>query len=60
MSFALIVYIYAGILAKGDSVTLYSVPMQSMEMCQREGPKLASLVSGSSKEYRFACVQTSR
>jgi hypothetical protein len=60
MSFALVIYIYAGMLAKGDSVTLYSIPMQSMEMCQKEAPKLSSLVSGSAKEYRFACVQTGK
>lgn len=60
MTYALILYIYAGILAKGDSVTLHTVPMQSMEACQKAGREAEVLVRGSAKEYRFVCVQTGK
>lgn len=57
MSFVLVMYIYAGAFAKGDSVAMFSVPMASLEACQREGPKGEALVRGSAKEYRFLCLK---
>ncbi len=57
MSFVLVIYIYAGMLAKGDSVAIHSVPMKTLEVCQREGMKGQSLVSGSTKDYRFVCLK---
>lgn len=57
MSFALVIYIYAGMLARGDSVAVYSIPMRTMEACQREGKKAEVLVSASAKEYRFVCLK---
>jgi hypothetical protein len=32
--------------------------MASMQVCQQEGPKLAALVAGSTKDYRFVCIRT--
>jgi hypothetical protein len=59
MSYVLVLYIYAGVLARGDSVSMLSIPMPSMEICQREGRKAEELVRGSAKEFRFACLKTS-
>jgi hypothetical protein len=57
MSFVLVMYIYAGVLARGDSVAIHSVPMPSMEACQREGKRGEELVKGSAKDYRFVCLK---
>jgi hypothetical protein len=58
MTYALILYIYAGVMARGDSVTLYSVPMQSLAVCEQAGKAAEGLVRGSLKEYRYVCVKT--
>lgn len=57
MTWVLLVYIYAGAWAKGDSVTMYAVPMASQEICEKNGEKLNSLVRGSTKEVRYVCMQ---
>lgn len=57
MEWMLIVYIYAGVWAKGDSVAITSVPMMTEQACNAAGENLGSLVSGSTKEIRFACVK---
>ncbi len=56
-SFILVMYVYAGMLARGDSVAMLSVPMPSMEVCQREGKRGEALVDGSAKAYRFLCLK---
>ena len=54
MSWTLVLYIYAGVLAKGDSVTLLSVPgFKSEQHCAAAGSASKPLVSGSAKELRF-------
>jgi hypothetical protein len=58
MSYVLVLYIYAGVLARGDSVSMLSIPMPSMEICQREGLKAEGLVRGSAKDLRFVCLKT--
>lgn len=60
MSFVLVMYIYAGMMAKGDSVAMLSVPMPSMEVCQREGRVGEKLVGGSAKDYRFVCLKAAQ
>jgi len=56
--FILIIYIFAGPFAKGDSVALTSVPGFSTEAaCKSAGFKASSFVVGSAKEYRFECVK---
>jgi hypothetical protein len=58
MSFVLVMYIYAGMLAKGDSVTLYSVDgFKTEQACQAAGKRAEPLVDGSTKSYRFVCLQ---
>jgi len=57
MTWVLVVYIYAGVWAKGDSVTMYAVPMASQEICESNGEKLDSLVRGTAKEVRFVCLK---
>jgi len=57
VSFVLVMYVYAGMFAKGDSVAMLAIPMPSMEVCQREGAKGKGLTGGSAKEYRFVCLK---
>jgi hypothetical protein len=57
MSYVLVMYIYAGMMAKGDSVTLSQVDgFTSMQSCQEAGKAGERLVGGSTKEYRFVCL----
>ena len=54
----LILYIYAGALAKGDSVTLTNVPgFRTEEICQTAGRASKTLVRDSYKDVRFICVR---
>jgi hypothetical protein len=58
MNWVLILYIYAGGFAKGDSVTLTSVPgFSSQSACQVAGNAAAPLVANSVKELRFVCLK---
>jgi len=57
MSWVLILYIYAGVLAKGDSVSLVTIPMQTEAACVAAGQKSEQLVNGSTKVARFTCVK---
>ena len=59
MSWILIVYIYAGVMASGDSVALTNVPgFKSEQECVSAGRTGQNLVSGtSSKVYKFVCVK---
>lgn len=55
----LVLYIYAGVMARGDSVTLLSVPnFQTEQACKEAGDKSRPLVAGSFKELRFVCLPT--
>jgi hypothetical protein len=56
-AYFLVLYIYAGALAKGDSVSLVSIPQPSLQACQAAGSAAKDLVSGSFKELRFVCVK---
>jgi len=57
MEWVLVIYIYAGMLARGDSVAVTTVPMSSEEICNEEAKKLDDLVSGSSKNVRYVCLR---
>jgi len=58
MSWTLILYIYAGALASGDSVTLMNIPnFKTEQHCQAAGNAAKPLVSGSSKNLRFICIR---
>lgn len=53
----LVLYIYAGMMSKGDSVTLHSVPgFRSEAACIAAGNKSKPLVDASTKDLRFVCL----
>ncbi|MGE4243694.1 hypothetical protein [Ramlibacter sp.] len=60
MAWILVMYVYAGMLAKGDSVAMLTVPVASQEVCEREGRKGEKLVGGSAKEYRYLCLKVDK
>ena len=56
----LIIYIYAGMLASGDSVALLQVQdsiYKTKQECTQQKKELENLVSGSAKELKIACIQ---
>lgn len=58
MSWVLVLYIFAGTFAKGDSVTLHSVNgFTNEKACIAAGEKAKPLVNGSAKEYKYVCVK---
>ena len=58
MTYILIMYIYAGMLAKGDSVTLQTVgEFTTIESCNAAGIKGKEFVKDSMKEYRYLCLE---
>lgn len=58
-TWTLVLFIYAGALAKGDSVAITNVPhFQSRGACEAAGAAMKPLVTSTFKELRFACVRT--
>lgn len=58
MTWILVLYIFAGTWAKGDSVTLNAIEgFSSHDSCVTAGNIAKPLVEGSSKELRFVCIQ---
>ena len=56
-TYVLVMYIYAGMMAKGDSVTMQIIEGYTSEKaCMEAGPLAKSLVSGSLKEYKYVCL----
>ena len=54
----LIIYIYAGVMARGDSVTTVAVPNFKTEAaCVVAGRKTAEFEANTAKEHRFVCVK---
>ena len=57
-TWTLILYVYAGLWANGDSVSLQTVTgFSSEQACVRAGVQSTPLVKGSAKEIRFVCVE---
>ena len=56
-AFYLVLYIYAGVMAQGDSVAMVSIPQQNLQSCQESGKQAEKLVSGSTKTLRFICLK---
>jgi hypothetical protein len=57
MTWVLVLYIYAGTFAKGDSVTLTTIEgFSSKATCIEAGKQSEALVSNSAKEVRYVCV----
>jgi hypothetical protein len=57
MTWILVLYIYAGPLAKGDGVSVTAIQMPTEAACNDSGRKAALLVKGSAKELRFLCLK---
>lgn len=58
ITWTMIVFVYAGALANGDSVALITVPGFTSEVaCKEAGESAAHLDDSSTKVYRFACVK---
>ena len=53
----LIIFIYAGVFAKGDSVAIHSVKFDTEQACIAAGNKTKTLVDGTAKEAKFVCVR---
>ena len=58
MSWTLVLYVFAGVFAKGDSVSVTHIPnFKSEAHCSAAGSAAKPLVSGSTKELRFVCIR---
>lgn len=57
MEWVLIIYVYAGMWAKGDSVALTAVPMATQELCIKAREDLLDIADGSSKVVVTKCVK---
>ena len=57
MEWVLVLYIYAGVWAKGDSVAITTVPMANLAACEKAGQSADSLVKGSAKDVRYVCMK---
>jgi|DEB3_MinimDraft_2_1074329.scaffolds.fasta_scaffold05622_4 hypothetical protein len=58
MSWTLVIFIYAGMLASGDSVTLTHITgFKSEQHCEAAGAATKPLVKGSAKEIRHLCIR---
>lgn len=55
-AYFLILFAYAGALSDTDSVALTSIPQSSLQACQIAGNQAKQLVSGTTKELKFICV----
>ena len=54
----LIIYIFAGVWAKGDSVALTQVNgFTSQQVCEAAAQKTSTLPAISTKEFRYVCVE---
>lgn len=54
----LVLYIYAGIWSKTDSVTMTTVTgFKTEQVCIEAGKKSAPLVADSKKEIRYVCLK---
>lgn len=54
----LILFIYAGPLARGDSVALTHVPgFKTEQVCQEAGRATKPLIRDTFKDVRFVCVR---
>lgn len=58
MSWTLVIYIYAGLLAQGDSVALTHIKgFKTEQHCEAAGVSAKPLVRGSAKELRYICIR---
>lgn len=58
MTYILVLYIYAGMLARGDSVAIQYIPgFKTVAACKAAGNAAMPLVKDSAKELRFVCLE---
>lgn len=57
MDWMLVLYIYAGVWAKGDSVAVTTVPMATQEACEKAGRDSEVLVKSTAKDLRYVCMK---
>jgi hypothetical protein len=57
MDWVMILYIYAGAMASGDSVALTHVPMSTEQACKAAGEASNGLVRSTTKNVRYVCVK---
>lgn len=58
MSWVLVIYIYAGLFAKGDNVTITNINgFHSQASCEAAGQQSEVLVKDTLKSSRFMCVE---
>lgn len=57
-AWTLVLYIYAGAFARGDSVTITNIDgFSSQQVCEVAGKQSEALVKNSAKDFRFVCVK---
>ena len=57
-TWTLVLFLYAGVLSRGDSVALQTLPGFTTEAtCQEAGRKSAPLIKGTIKDYKFVCLE---
>lgn len=57
-SWILVIYVYAGMLSKGDSVAMTTAHFSSKELCEQAGKEADKLVAKSVKDVRYLCFKT--
>jgi hypothetical protein len=58
MTYILVLYIYAGAFARGDSVAIQSIPnFKTLAACKAAGAAALPLVKDTTKELRFVCLE---
>ena len=57
MEWVLVIYIYAGMWAKGDSVALTTIPVATAELCAKAADEMHDLDDGSTKVVVTKCVK---
>ena len=58
MDWVLVIYIYAGAMANGDSVALAIVPMATKELCVKAAEEASALSKNSAKITRTLCLKS--
>lgn len=57
MIYTLILFVYANMLASGDSVALTTVAFPNEKACIAAGEQAIKMANGTAKTMRFVCVK---
>jgi hypothetical protein len=56
--YILVIFVYAGVMAKGDSVAITAVPgFGSIQQCQIAGEEAKKLANNTFKEVKYTCLK---